>query len=282
MYTLKVENNNGEVKNLSTSPDYTVIKIDGLTPPRATVNSSANATSDGSTINSVRVESRNIVIYCVVERDIEANRIKLYKYFPLKKTVKLYFKNGSRDVYIEGTVELIECDLFSNRQIAQISLICAKPYFKDVEILTSTFADVSALFEFPFSIPSAGIEFSSLTANQRQSIINTGDIDTGVIIDIYAHDEVVNPIIYKVMQSEHMAFNITLNAGDELIVNTNIGEKSVKLIRNGVETNALGYMTPDSNWFVLESGDNVFTYNADSGLTDLQITFSTSLLYGGV
>ena len=124
MYSLKVENERGEALELTGNPNYTVYKIEGLNPPQATINSSVNTTTDGSSINSVRLENRNIVIYTTIEGDVEANRINLYKYFPVKKTVKLYFSNSSREVYIEGKVELIECDLFSNKQVAQISIIC--------------------------------------------------------------------------------------------------------------------------------------------------------------
>ena len=282
MFELSVENNRGEVLNLSTAPYYTVYKITGLNPPKATVNRSVNATTDGSNINNVRIENRNIVIYIALTGDVEANRINLYKYFPIKKSVKLYFKNDTRDVYIEGTVEVIECDLFSNKQIAQISLICPKPYFKDVNYLINHFGDVTALFEFPFSISSEGTEISALTANQRKSIINAGDVSTGVIISLYAMGSVVNPILYDVLKGEQMALNFSMQAQDEIVINTNIGEKSITLIRAGVSTNALGYMTPDSDWFTLEAGDNIFTYEATSGTSNLQITFTNSVLYGGV
>lgn len=282
MYELKVKNDKGEVLNLSGSDKYTVYKIDGLTPPKATINSSVNTTSDGSNINSVRLENRNIVLYTTINGNVEANRINLYKYFPPKKTITLYFSNGTRNVYIEGTVELIESDLFTNRQIAQISLICPKPYFKDIEYLVTTFGDISSLFEFPFSIAEEGVPFSNITTNVRKSIINTGDIETGVIIELFAIGTVINPTLYRVGDGKHMTLNFTMQASDKIVINTNIGEKSITLIRNGVSQNALGYMSPDSDWFVLESGDNVFTYSADSGSANLQITFTTSLLYGGV
>ena len=93
MYSLKVENNRGNTLELTNNLNYTVYKIEGLNPPQATINRSANTTSDGSKINSVRLENRNIVIYTTIERDVEANRINLYKYFPVKKSIKLYFSN---------------------------------------------------------------------------------------------------------------------------------------------------------------------------------------------
>ena len=282
MYTLKVKNNRGEMLALSGNPNYTVTKIEGLTPPQANINTSVNTTSDGSRINSVRLENRNIVIYMVIEGDAEANRLNLYKYFPVKREITLYFSHGTRDVYIQGVVELIECDLFASKQIAQISIVCGKPYFKAVHDLIHAFGDVSNLFEFPFSIPKEGIEFSTLNANQRKSIINAGDVDTGIIIELFATGTVVNPVIYNVFTTGRMFLNFTMLPSDKLIINTNIGEKSIVLIREGLEYNAMGYMSPDSEWFVLTNGDNVFTYNAESGTANLQITFKTSLLYSGV
>lgn len=282
MYSLKVENDRGDVLELTNNQKYTVYKIQGLNPPQATINSSVNTTTDGSNINSVRLENRNIVIYTTIEGNIEENRINLYRYFPVKKNVKLYFSNGARDIYIEGTVELIECDLFTNKQIAQISIVCPKPYFKDINNLVTMFSDVSRMFEFPFSITKDGIEISAVTTNQRRSIINTGDIETGVIIKLFATGTVVNPVIYDVLKRTQLKLNFTMLPSDTIVINTNIGEKSIELIRDGVTTNAMGYMVQNSTWFVVESGDNIFTYDADSGNSNLQLTFTTSILYSGV
>lgn len=282
MYTLKVKNNKGEMLTLSGNPAYNVYNITGLTPPQATINTSVNTTSDGSRFNSVRLENRNIVIYTTIEGDCEANRLNLYKYFPAKREITLYFSHGSRDVHIEGVVEMIECDIFAKKQTAQISIVCAKPYFKAAETLINSFGDIAALFEFPFSISKAGIEFSTSTANQRKSILNMGDVDTGVIIELFAIGTVVEPVIYNVLTNGKMKLNFTMEASDKIVINTNVGEKSIKLIRAGVTTNAMGYMSPDSEWFVITNGDNVFTYDAASGTANLQITFRTSLLYSGV
>ena len=282
MYSLKVENDRGNTLELTNNPKYTVFKIEGLTPPRATINSSVNTTTDGSSINSVRLENRNIVIYTTIEGNVEANRINLYKYFPVKKQVKLYFNNGARNIYISGTVELIECDLFTNKQVAQISIICPKPYFKAVHDLVTIFSDVSPLFEFPFAISKTGVEFSAITINQRKSIVNVGEAATGVIIKLFAIGTVENPIIYDVLKRTNIKLNFTMLPSDTIVINTNVGEKSIELIRDGVTYNALGYMAQNSSWFVMEAGDNVFTYDTDSGNSNLQLTFTTSILYSGV
>lgn len=283
MYQLSVKNQYGEALSLSGNDKYTVYKIEGLAPPKVNINESANTTQDGVTVNSARMGKRNIVIYVAIEGDVEANRINLYKYFPPKQLVSLFYSNGTRDVTIEGVVELIECDLFTNRQQAQISIICPKPYFKAVDILTTSFSDVSALFEFPFSIAAAGVEFSTITTNVRKSIINSGDTDTGAIIELFAASgQVVNPVVYDVFKRIKLKLNITMQQNDLIRVNTNYGEKSITLVRNGVSYNAMGYMSQDSSWLQLGAGDNVFTYDCDSGNANLQITFKTTALYGGV
>lgn len=282
MYECKVKNHNGEVLNLSTSSKYTLYKITGLQPPASAVNTSNNATSDGDTINSVRVTKRNIVLYIALEGDVEANRINLYKYFPLKQTVTIYFKNGQRDVYIKGTVETFNCDQFTKKQVAQISIICPQPYFKAINDVVSYFSDVSSLFQFPFGITDNGIEFSAITENVRKSIVNAGDVPSGIIIDLYAIGTVVNPIIYDVLKRTHIKLLFTMETNDHIIINTNHGEKSITLIREGEPTNIMGYMYPSSSWLTLEGGDNVFTYDCESGNSNLQISFTTSVLYGGV
>ena len=282
MYELKVKNDKGEVLNLSTSPMYQVYKVTGLQPPAVAINSSVNATADGSTVNSLRANKRNIVLYMTLEGDVEKSRIELYRYFPLKKRMTLYFKNGSRDVLIEGYVEVIECDLFKNKQIAQISLLCPQPYFKAVNDLVSYFSDISALFSFPFSMAAEGMEISSITRNVRKSVINTGDVESGLIIEMYAMGSVVNPVIYDVFNRTHIKLMFSMLAGDRIVINSNTGAKSITLIRGGVSSNIMGSMYPDSTWQTLGAGDNVFTYQCDSGADNLQLTFTASILYGGV
>ena len=282
MYELKVKNDKGEVLSLSTSPLYNVYKVTGLQPPAVSINSSVNATTDGSTVNSLRAAKRNIVLYMTLEGDVETSRINLYRYFPLKKRITLYFKNGSRDVCIEAYVEVIECDLFTTKQIAQISLLCPQPYFKGVDELITHFNEIRTLFEFPFSIPAEGIELSLVTANIRKSIINTGDVESGLIIDMYAVGEVVNPAVYDTFERTFIKLKFTMQKGDRILINTNAGAKSIVLTREGVSINIMGHMTPDSTWLTLGAGDNVFTYGADNDSSNLQLTFTASVLYGGV
>lgn len=282
MYTLKVKNHRNNTLTLTNNPCYTVYKVEGLTPPPTTINSAANTTIDGSTVNSVRVESRNIVIYLTIEGEVEKNRINLYKYFPLKKTVTLYYTNDTRDVFICGTVENFECDPYAQKQVAQISILCPKPYFESVESLVTEFSTVEKSLEFPISIEEGGVEFSTILSEPRKTILNNGDVETGVIIELYATGDVTKPVIYDVLKRTHITLNVSLIKEDKVVINTNVGEKSITLYRDGVVTNLLGNMQPNSTWFTLDIGDNIFTYECDEGIENLQVTFTTPVLYGGV
>ncbi len=282
MYSLKAENSRGEVLDFSTSTKCEIHRIEGLNPPPATVNRTANTTVDGSKVNSVKLESRNIVMYIKPKGNIEASRLYLYRFFASKKAVTLHFKNSSRDVYISGVVETCELCHFDNPQTMQVSIICPDPYFKDKDGLKVRFSDVTPCFEFPFSIPAEGVEFSIYTINNRKSIINTGEVDTGVIIELYATGDCVNPTLYNVTKGTFIKLNISMQKSDTIIIDTNIDKKSITLIRNGEKINAFGYMRPDSDFFTLSEGDNVFTYACEVGSDNLQITFNSSVLYSGV
>ena len=282
MIEVKIKNNIGEVLNLSTSTNYTLYDVTGVTPLQMNINSSVNATSDGSTINSIRANNRNIVLYVAIHGDIEANRLNLYKYFPPKKQISIYCKTGNRNVYIEGHTELIDVKLFSNQQVAQISIMCPQPYFKGVHEFITYFSQIDNIFSFPFSISNVGMELSIVAEEIRKNILNAGEVETGMVIELFAIGEVVNPVIYDVNKRTHIKLNVTMRANDKIVINTNSGQKSIKLLRAGKESNLLGHLVHTSTWLQLSSGDNVITYDAESGESNMQLSFKTLALYGGV
>jgi hypothetical protein len=282
MLEIKVKNDNGEMLNLSTSSNYTLYNVTGITPLQMNINTSVNATSDGSTVNSVRANNRNIVLYVAMRGNVEASRLNLYKYFPPKKQISIYCKTDNRDVCIEGITELIDVKLFSNQQVAQISIICAQPYFKDVHELITSFSQIDSLFSFPFSIDSNGMELSIIGNDVRKNIINAGEVDTGMIMEIFAVGTVVKPIIYDVLNRTHIKLDFTMETNDIIRINTYSGSKSITLIRDGVESNIISHLVYGSKWLVLNGGDNVFTFDAENGVSNIRLTFRTLALYGGI
>lgn len=121
------------------------------------------------------------------------------------------------------------------------------------------------------------IEFSIIDKSNVVNVVNTGDDDTGFIVELTAAGTVVNPVIYDVDDNISFAVNCTLIAGDRLTINTISGEKSVTLLRNGVEQNYLRYVRRGSKWLVVNQGDNQYTYSADAGgdLIQMLVKFRT-------
>lgn len=282
MFTLKVENKNGEVLTLRQNKNYEVTKIEGLNPPNATISFSEIAGVDGGLFNSSRVEMRNIVLTIKPLPPVEKNRLNLYKYFNIKQWCKIYYSNGSLDVQTEGYIETIETDLFSKSEEMQVSIMCPKPYFESLREIYSDISRVVANFEFPFAIEKEGIEFSYIENDEFALVTNSGDIESGVIIEIVARGTVTNPIIYNTGTGGMFGLNITLNEFDKIVINTNSGEKGVHLISGGVETNIINRIMSGVEWFKLTPGDNTFSYEAKSGTEQMSIMFRHSTKYGGV
>ena len=153
MYTAKIQNSNGLVWTLTNNEsEYQVVSITGLNPPKAQINTSTIVGFDGALFNSSKLETRNLVLSIRINGDVETNRLNLYKYFRTKEPCVFYYANEHLDVFIEGYVESVECNLFTISEIAQISIICPYPYFKSVTEISTDLSSVFPQFTFPFSI----------------------------------------------------------------------------------------------------------------------------------
>lgn len=152
MYTLIAQNKYGGQLELTHNMAYVIESIEGLDPPDAVINTTRNANADGSIFNSAYVDNRQITITMAINSPAEANRINLYKYFKNKYPVRLYYTNGTRDVYIDGYCKTIQIELFQKKQIAQIIIVCPEPFLTGVNDTMVEFSSVQELFEFPFNI----------------------------------------------------------------------------------------------------------------------------------
>lgn len=281
MLQLKIENKYGEQFNFSETTDYEVV-ITGLTPPNATINTSVLATADGSQFNSSRLNDRNIVMTIYPTRNVEQNRINLYRYIKSKQYIKLYLTTDSRDVWIDGYVTSIDGDLYENPQRLQVSIICPDPYFKSMQLEITNFSNVTGQFEFPFAIDNDGVEISTLTSYGEKTIFNSSDDETGVVIELHAMNTVLEPTIYNQTTNERFTIEYEMQLGDKIILDTRKGKKSLKVIHDGVESNIINNMVPGSDWFNLVVGDNIFSYTCIHGAASLALTITVQPIFEGV
>lgn len=274
-----------------------ITSIDGLGPVKATINTSEIATGDGALYNSAKLETRNIVLNLDFRfgKDIEDVRHITYKYFPIKRYITLTFETDHRTLDAFGYVEANEPDIFQEHETAQISIICPDPYFYATNGKTLTlFSGVNPKFEFPFENNSAKnklINFGDIVHMYENVIKYKGDASVGIIITIHALDYVKDIVIYNAGTREVIRLNTDFiqtltgqayGAGDDIIINTKRGEKSITLLRGGLTTNILNCLGKGSSWFQLSKGDNIFIYNATEGAMSVQFKIENDTIYEGI
>lgn len=281
MFELTVQNKKGEQLRLTDSKSYDVLEISGLNPSAANVNTKAVTGYDGTKFNSSRIGQRNIVITLNIKYPIEENRLNLYKFFQVKRYIKIYFTTMTRNVWIEGIVESFENNHFTNLQKPVISIICPDPYWKSADERTFDFTESVSLFEFPFEIPTGGIAFSERIVKTSE-YINTGDVPTGGIITFTASGTVTNPKIINNTTGEFFELDCEMQSGDRIVINTGFGEKSVILKHLYYEENILSSRSAGSKWIVFESGENLISYTAESGAEYLSLKISAVQKFEGV
>ena len=277
---------------------FIVYNISGLGPGKANINTTEVSTDDGGLFNSARLPSRNIVLGLTFmwKDSIEEARHRSYKYFPLKKKVKLLIETDTRTAEIEGYVDANEPNIFSKSEGSDISIICPNPYFYSVEDDHSeiVFSGIESAFEFPFSNESLTENMIELSITQNvaeQVVTYTGDAEIGVTITINVLAPATHITIYNTGTREVMRINTDrleaftgsgLQSGDELTICTVKKRKSITLLRNGKTTNVLNCLDRNPDWFSLAKGDNVFAFTAESGSNNLQFKIAHQVIYEGV
>lgn len=287
MFQAKLENSRGDIITLTgKEADYQILSITGLNPPSAQLNTSTVSGMDGAMFNSAKLNTRNIVILAKINGNAEDNRQDLYRFCPTKEKVRFYFRNNNRDVYIDGYVDSVECDLFTNDERMQISIICPNPYFMDTEDTQVDGSSITALFTFPFSIDlGSPIPFSQYVLDSTIDLYNDSDDQIGTIIDMDVNDSVSQIQIVNTGNGQVFTLSYAFEDGDHITINTIKGQKSVTLLRNGLYINIFSAMQRGSVFFQLSSGDNFFSYTVDGSTlnnANVDIMFTFFKMYRGV
>lgn len=274
-----------------------VRSISGLGPPKANINSTDLATADGALYSSARASTRNIVfnLQFMFAPTIEDSRQLTYKYFPLKKLVKIEVETDNRSLETSGYVESNQPDIFSKEETTQISILCLNPFFYDPDPSVTQFATVTPTFEFPFSNESNTenlIEFGTINLDTRSTIDYVGDVDTGVLITIHALGSVSGYLtIYNVETQEKMVVDLAkiktligkdYGSGDDIIISTVSGDKYVQVLHDGKYTNAIAAIEKLADWFQVSVGRNIFNFTVTKGIENLVMSFSYRNAYGGI
>jgi hypothetical protein len=284
MFKLVLENKIGDQLQFGAGSPFTITDIQGLNPPYATINTSQIALIDGSKYNSAKVNPRQINLAFAIEYSAAYNRIQMYKVLKAKQWIRFMYTGDQRDVYIDGYIQSIDIAYFEMKQIVTVSILCPAPFFKEAQIIVNELKNIISAFHFPFaSTASPQLVMGYYSNDAGITIENTGDLECGLIIELYARSAVSNPKIFNYITQDFIGVNYSMQTGDLITIDTRKGEKTATLLRGGVETNIFNYVMKNSTWLQLEAHGSTFVYEVTSGvLGDLLVTFKHSNLYEGV
>lgn len=295
--SLTITNTIGESLTLElTNPQKNGIaikSISGLGTPEFNINMAPYGSSDGSILGSVKAESRtiNIIVWPLFNPQVENSRQLLYRYFQVKKPIEITVHGDNRTLMAEGYVESITPNIFDNPETVTITVVCPDPYFHEAFNETSDFFGRIPMFEFPFSNESLIdnlIEFSIISVDHRSIIEYEGEIDGGILITVDCTTAPGTISIYNVETLGSIVINNervkTIVSGgilakDVVEINTETGNRYVRLLRDGRYYNILGAVNRDIDWFKLKQGPNQFTYTTTEENATVVMSFKYRSVY---
>jgi hypothetical protein len=251
------------------SDGFVVEDIQGLDPVKATLVSSSFANLDGAQYQSARREFRNIVMVIGLEPDyittsVRDLRTHLYNFFLPKSQVELrFYMSDGLIVNISGRVESFETQLFTREPTVNISIVCFDPDFTET-------APVS-------------ISGSSVSDSSEFLVTYDGTIETGILFTLNVDRVLGEFTIYHrppdgVVRT--LDFSASLVADDVVVIDTVVGEKSATLTRTSTLSSLLYAVSPQSNWFQLQPGDNYLRVYAVGSAIPFSIEYTTR--HGGL
>lgn len=284
MYELILENKVGDQLTFAQNSPFTITEIQGLNPPSATINTSELALIDGAKFNSAKLNMRSMNVAFAIEYQAAKNRLEVFKVLKSKQYVKLYYNGQYRQVMIEGYIESIDITYFEMKQIVTCAILCPSPYFMEAQEVINELQTIIGAFHFPFaSTEEPELVLGYISNDVGITITNDGDVDCGLIIELFANQPVSNPKVFNYITGDFIGLNYSMQEGDLITIDTRKGQKSVTLLRNGVETNLFNYVIKNSTWLQLSANGDTFVYEADGDYNGaLNVTFKHYNLYEGV
>lgn len=277
----KVKSSEELILDMVSTPNFILKSVDWGTI-KGTHNSYKYVNQVGETVSNTSLTMRHVIIegWVVAQSENEMTTLKqkLNSFVNPQEEIDLFYSSYVIRCLPDESVKYSVAYEENNDVFAkfQISATCPNPLFADVNERQMAFVTTEPAFHFPLimspSLPDKGVVFGKREKNLIANVVNKGSLAVGMRIVFKANGTVVNPKLININTQEEFVVTKTLVSGEEVIVNTNIGEKSIKgKIGNSNLTNYYMYKLIDSAWLQLEVGDNLFRYDADEGVDNLDI-----------
>lgn len=292
MFKLEFINAKDESIELFSHP-YLLYRFEGLGDTGVLNQTQKSMNQDGGTLVESLMDEKFPVIELKItgntQEELALNRRRLTSVFNPKLGEGRLIRRSNDGIHVLKVIpEAVPFypDGLGNRgrhhQKALINLRAANPYWQD---LTSTKSEIALWvggIEFPIEIPQEGIEMGYREPSLIVNVLNDGDVEAGMKIEFKALATVVNPSLFNVNTREFLKINRTLEAGEVVTVTTHFQQKRVESSLNGVTQNIFNDIDIESTFLQLDVGDNLFRYDADESIENLEISIYHTQQYLGV
>lgn len=232
----------------------------------------------GETVYNTTLDPRQIQISGWVAA-WDWSSVKLMKdrlnHFIHPKQLMECYANGKKIQFYPRTSVVYSPTYKENNEVLSKFLItgyCAYPLFTDENEHSVSVAYTEKMFHFPLIIPkNEGIIMGLRQPSLIAEVVNNGDVDVGYIIEFRAYGTVVNPILTDIGTQKFIEISKTMHNGEVITIDTREGYRHVEGSVNGVKSNYFKYRTYDSSWLSLGKGTNYLRYNAEDGITALEV-----------
>lgn len=277
----RVDSNEELALSMTDTPFYILNNVDwGVV--QGTHHSYKYVNQIGVSITSTSLKERSITvtgwIIADTEEEMDERKQFLNRYFDPRYEIDVMYKNYFLRFVPDNTVKYGTSEKENNDTIVQFQIkgTCADPLFSEINGSKETIAATIAMFHFPLimstNLYERGIVFGYRQPSLTAKVTNKGAVEVGMKIVFKAIGELTNPRLIDVDTREFVAIEKSMVAGEEIVINTNVGEKSIQgKIGNEDYSNYFMYKDLDSTWLQLRLGNNLFRYDADSGLDNLEV-----------
>lgn len=257
--------------------------ISGAESPQYDVQAEEYSAQPGGYLTAEHVQTRLIDITFTVDERGQTERLResLIGFFGMDKegeleitrtgvTRKIQCRCGSTPVFEQPNIRM-------DRLKVSVTLLCLSPFFQSTVPVEIRFGESTPLLMFPLTIfPRAGMTVGMPGTSDVTTLINDGHVNAGLVMTAKAvGGAVVNPVFN--LDNSYVKILTTLQEGDELVIDTRTGKKSVKI--NG-ENRLL--FERGSVFFTCPPGNHTLRFGADSGKEFARSTAEIVYGYNGV
>jgi hypothetical protein len=284
------DNQRGEQIVFGDAAPLWLLSVEGL-GSEFNIYTSKSSGQDGENFNGSDAGKRNLVLSLEVKRgDFGEQSERLYRFFQKGAPGICYCDRDSGAMKkIEYYVEKVQPDneTFSpggnypgETRVITVSLLCPDPKFYAVEDELTQLAVWQGCIQFPLQLR-VPFAVTRKINNLIGNVHNDGTVPMGLTVRFTASGTVVNPSLYDINRHELMQINTTMHSGDIILVTTGENNKRVKCIAGGITSNINNRMAYPPCWLKAYEGDNLFRYNADSGIDSLSVSILSTPAYWG-